>query len=150
MKPGPFEFHAFFWHAKKPVSGSSLVWVVFLVTISRIYHNIIPFFSKFGPQTSFIMFIRKRKISSSYRCFFAAERLFCLFWLAIRFCQNCVERKLEYIFLSDTDEYKEYYLHRRYYNLAFLLAEIDRINADYEKLDKKILETEAKVFRFRR
>ena len=61
-----------------------------------------------------------------------------------------MKRKLEYIFSSDTDEYKEYYFHHRYCNLALSLAEIDRINTDREKLNKKILETEAKIFRLRR
>ena len=96
------------------------------------------------------MSTRKQKTSSSYRRFFAAERLFCLFWLIIRFCQNCVERKFEYVFLFDADEYKKYYFYRCYCDLAFFLAEINRINADREKLDKKILETEAKIFRLRR
>ena len=61
-----------------------------------------------------------------------------------------MKRKLEYIFLSDTDKYKKYYFYRRYYNLIFPLAEINRINTDYKKLDKKILETEIKIFRLRR
>ena len=96
------------------------------------------------------MSMRKRKINSSYCRLLAAEQLFCLFWLAIRFCQNCVERKLEYIFSSDTNKCKKYYFHRRYCDLAPSLAEMDCINADCEKLDKKILETEIKVFCFRR
>ena len=91
---------------------------------------------------------RKRKTSSSYYRFLAAEQLFCLFWLTMRFCQNCVERKLEYIFLSNADKCKKYYFHRCYCDLVFFLAEIDRINADREKLDKKILEVEIKAFRF--
>ena len=92
---------------------------------------------------------RKRKISSNYRRFFAAERLFYLFWLAIYFCQNYVKRKFEYIFLSDANKYKKYYFYRCYCDLIFFLAEIDRINTDREKLDEKILEIEAKIFRFR-
>ena len=68
----------------------------------------------------------------------------------MRFYQNYMKRKLEYIFFSDIDEYKEYYLHRRYCDLVFLLTEIDRINADHAKLDKKILETKTKAFYFHR
>ena len=70
--------------------------------------------------------------------------------MAIHPCQNYIKRKLEYILSSDTDKYKKYYLHRRYYDLAPPLAEIDRINTDRAKLDKKILETETKTFRLRR
>ena len=70
--------------------------------------------------------------------------------MAIRFCQNYVERKFEYIFFSDIDECKKYYFYRRYCDLVSPLAEIDYINTDHKKLDEKILETEAKIFRFRR
>ena len=65
-------------------------------------------------------------------------------------CQNYIKRKLEYILFSDTDKYKKYYFYRRYCDLALPLAKIDRINTDRAKLDKKILETEAKIFHFRR
>ena len=61
-----------------------------------------------------------------------------------------MKRKLEYILLSDIDKYKEYYFHRRYCDLASPLAEINRINADRKKLDKKILEIKTKIFRLRR
>ena len=124
--------------------------MILLITTLQTCYNTIPAFSKFDPQTSSIISIRKRKTSSSHRRFLAAEQLFCLFWLTIRLCQNCVERKLEYIFFSDTDEYKKYYLYRRYCDLAPPLAEINRINIDRAKLDKKILETETKTFRLRR
>ena len=70
--------------------------------------------------------------------------------MTIRSCQNYIKQKLEYIFLFDADKYKKYYFHRRYCDLAPPLAEIDRININYKKLDKKILETEIKIFRFRR
>ena len=68
--------------------------------------------------------------------------------MTIYFCQNYIEQKFKYIFLSDADEYKKYYFYCRYYNLALPLAEIDRINADCKKLNKKILEAEAKIFYF--
>ena len=60
-----------------------------------------------------------------------------------------MERKLKYIFLSDIDEYKKYYFYYYYYDLASSLTEINRINTNRKKLDKKILETETKIFRFR-
>ena len=94
------------------------------------------------------MSTRKRKISSSYCCFFVTEQLFYLFWSAIYFCQNYIKQKFEYIFLFDADKYKKCYFYRRYYDLAFFLAEIDRINIDCKKLDKKILEAKAKIFYF--
>ena len=68
----------------------------------------------------------------------------------MRFCQNYIERKFEYVFSSDTDKYKKYYFYHYYCNLAPPLAEINRINTDREKLDEKILETEIKIFCFRR
>ena len=91
---------------------------------------------------------RKQKTSSSHRRLFAAERLFYLSWLTMRFCQNYIKQKFKYILSSDTDKYKKYYLHRRYCDLALSLAEIDRININCKKLDKKILETETKIFCF--
>ena len=68
--------------------------------------------------------------------------------MTIYFCQNYIKQKFEYILLSDTDEYKKYYFHRYYCDLVFFLAEIDRINTDCEKLNKKILEIKTKIFRF--
>ena len=59
-----------------------------------------------------------------------------------------MERKLEYIFYFDIDKYKKYYFYYRYCDLAFFLAKMDRININYKKLDKKILETETKIFCF--
>ena len=95
------------------------------------------------------MSTRKRKISSSYYYFFAAERLFCLFWLAIHPCQNYVRWKLEYIFFFDIDKCKKCYFYRCYCDLAPFLIEMDRINIDCAKLDEKILKIEVKVFCFR-
>ena len=168
MKPGSPESHIFLWNSvdtalncyifwilsgswrvKNPVFKNNLVLIIFLIIILQIYYNTIPAFSKFGPQTSFIISTRKRKTNSNYCRFFAAEQLFYLFWLVIHFCQNYIKRKLEYIFSSDTDEYKKYYFHRYYCNLALFLIKINRINTDCAKLDKKILKTEAKIFRLR-
>ena len=136
------------WRTKNPVSENNLVWIIFLITTPQIYYNTISASFKFGPQISFIISTRKQKINSSHRRLFAAERLFYLFWLIIYPCQSCIKRKFEYIFFSDTDEYKKYYFHRRYCDLIFFLTEINRINADHAKLDKKILKTETKIFRF--
>ena len=67
--------------------------------------------------------------------------------MIICFYYNYIEQKFKYIFF-DTDEYKKYYFYHCYCDLAFFLIEIDRININCEKLDKKFLEAEVKTFRF--
>ena len=59
-----------------------------------------------------------------------------------------MEQKFEYIFLFDTNKYKKYNFYRRYCDLVFLLIEINYINMDYEKLNKKILKIKIKIFCF--
>ena len=131
------------------MSGNNLVWIIFLITTPQIYYNTISVSFKFGSQIFFIISTQKWKTSSNYRYFFAVKRLFYLFWLAICPCQSYIKRKFECVFFSDTDEYKKYYFYCRYCDLAFFLAEINRINIDCAKLDEKILKIEIKIFRFR-